>query len=275
MAAAPVTLQTMTTGILVSKLQARLNGPLFLALAAIAGLFAGGCAGHHQRGQNLSEEIVAPRPPAFLIGPASVLLTNAGPFSARVTVDTVSTSAKAHELAGQLLGEGTHLLFAPTRGDRTFIWDSAARNGYILSEALQGYAAFASPSQITNITTSSETAGPGSDRVNGHPGHEVEVSIAMNDGSTTRFSIWRAEDLNDFPVRIKTVGGEKPFELNLLNVEPAKFPGSIFSPPDGFSQYSNPDVMASELMARRAKPKKTESTYFGEPQPILKNSMPQ
>ncbi|HZV32953.1 MAG TPA: hypothetical protein VFB72_00115 [Verrucomicrobiae bacterium] len=245
-----------------------------MALSAIAAMFITGCAGHRESRQKFTEEIVAPRPPAFLVGPASVLLTNTSAFSARVTVDTVSTNAKVHELTGQLLGEGTHLLFAPTRGDRTFIWDTAARNGYILSEALQGYAPFSSPSQITKITTTAETAGPGSDRVNGHPGHEVEMSIAMNDGSTIRFSIWRASDLNDFPVRIKTIGAEKPFELNLLNVQPAKFPESTFAPPDGFTKYSNPEVMASELMARHAKPKNTESTYFGEPQPILKNSMP-
>lgn len=246
---------------------------LITLLCTVMALVAG-CASHHEAREDLRFDVIAPRPPAFLIGPASVLITNAAPFSALVTVDTVSTNAKTHGLSGQLLGDGTRLVFSPAHGDRTFIWDAAARKGYVLSEALQGYAPVASPVQITNITTVSETAGPAADRVNGHPGHEVEVSLAMSDGTAARFSIWRASDLNGFPVRIKTVGTEKPFELNISEMRPAKLSQDIFTPPDSFTKYSNPDVMGGELMARKSKPKKTESTYFGEPQPILKNSAP-
>jgi hypothetical protein len=203
-----------------------------------------------------------------------VLLTNASAFSAVLTVDSPAIAQKGHALSGQLLCEGGHLIFSPTRGDRTFIWDVRERNGYVLSEALQGYAPFSSPAQMTSVTTLSETAGPASERVNGHPGHESEVTIAMDDGSTSRFSVWRASDLNGLPVRIKSLSTNEMFEVNLSAIQPAKLASTLFGPPDGFTKYENPDVMAGELAMRKSKPKKTESQYFGEAQPVMKNSPP-
>jgi hypothetical protein len=249
-----------------------MNYKLILCSLATVAIVVAGCAGHHE--SRTSEEVIAPRPPGFLVGPASALLTNGSAFSAVVTVDSPSSAQKGHPLSGQLLCEGSHLVFSPARGDRTFVWDARERNGFILSEALQGYAPFSSPTQITNVATVSETAGPASERVNGHPGHEVEVTVAMDDGSTARFSVWRASDLNGLPVRIKSLNTNENFEVNLSGIQSAKLASTLFGPPDGFTKYENPDIMAGELAMRRSKPKKTESQYFGEAQPVMKNSPP-
>ncbi|HWF17614.1 MAG TPA: hypothetical protein VG754_00010 [Verrucomicrobiae bacterium] len=265
-----VRLQTMKAESFFSKYAAC---PISL-ISLVLVLASAGCGGNHESKNTLSQEVIAPKPPGFLVGPLSTLLTNAMAFSARLTIDSPASTQKTHELSGQLLGERNHLIFSPTRGDRTFIWDAHERNGFVLSEALQGFAPFASPMQVTNIATMGETAGPTSDRVNGHPGHEVEVAVSMDDGTTTRFSLWRASDLNGFPVRIKTLSADKPFVLDITDIQPARLSTNLFSPPDGFTKYSTPEIMASELMFRRAKPKKTDSSNFGEPQPIMKQSVP-
>lgn len=249
----------------------KIAGLFCLALLAIC---MAGCSSSRESKFGYREEVVAPRPPAFLVGPASALLTNGAAFSARVSIDSPTNTSKTHELTGQLLGEGSHLIFLPARADRSFIWDVRERSGYVLSEALQGYAPFSSQVPVGRVTTMAETAGPASERVNGHPGHEVEVAVAMEDGTTSRFSIWRASDINDFPVRIKTLGVEKPFVLNVLDVRRVTLSSNLFLPPDGFTKYSSPDAMAGEIMLRKSKPKKTESYDFGEPQPVLRNSTP-
>ncbi len=255
-----------------SKVSAGAELSVSVVALALTLILVAGCGGRHERG--VSEEMVAPKPPEFLIGPASALLTNATAFSARVTIDSPGSSNQVRALTGQLLGEGSHLMFAPARGDRTYIWDVRERSGYVLSEALQGYAPLSSPLQLTGTTTLAEVAGPASDRVNGHPGHEAEVSVTMEDGSTARFSLWRASDLDGFPVRIKTLGSATPFVLNLADVQRATLSSNLFIPPDAFTRYASPESMATELMVRRAKPKKTDSEYFNEPKAVLKNSPP-
>lgn len=253
-----------------SKRAARAALPLLAVAFAV--VFAAGCGGRHTQG--LSEEVIAPKPPGFLTGPASALLTNAMTFSARVTVETPAGSNQVQTITGQLLGEGSRLVFEPVRGDRTYIWDVNEHSGYVLSEALQGYAPFALPVQITNMATMAEVAGPASDRVNGHPGHEVEVDIAMDDGTSARFSVWRASDLDGYPVRIKTLDATKPFVVNLTDIKETRLTSNLFLPPDGFTKYNSPDSMAGELMVRKSKPKHTDSDYFGEVQPVLRNSPP-
>lgn len=270
MPCAPVTLQMMKLRDIFFKRPARVALPLLPV--AFAGIFAAGCGGRHSQG--LSVEVIAPKPPGFLTGPASTLLTNGAAFSARVTVEAPAGSNQVQTISGQLLGEGSRLVFEPARGDRTYIWDVDEHSGYVLSEALQGYAPFASPVQVTNMATVAEVAGPASDRVNGHPGHEVEVNIAMDDGTSARFSIWRASDLYGYPVRIKSLSATKPFIVNLSDIKQTTLTSNLFLPPDGFTKYNSPDSMAGELMVRKSKPKHTDSDYFGEVQPVLRNTPP-
>lgn len=238
-----------------------------VANTALLAIFIAGCAGRDAKQRGISEEVIAPKTPSFLIGPASALLTNAEGFSAQLTLDLPTDTNRNHALSGVLLGQGSRLVFAPTGRDRTFIWDVHEHRGYVLSEALQGYAPLASPVQVTKLTTMAEAAGPSSDRVNGHRGHEAEVTIATDDGSTANFSIWRAADLNGFPVRIKALTAVKPFIVNLADVRPAALAPNLFLPPDGFTKYATPEAMASELLARKSAPKKTHATTLDEDLP--------
>lgn len=222
------------------------------------------CSSDDSKHPRISEEQLAPKPPAFLIGPASVLLTNGKAFSAKLTMDFPGETNRAHGLSGQLLGQGSHLVFAPTRNDRTFLWDTASHSGWVLSEALQGYAPISSSVHVTNSMTTSETAGPSSQHVNGHPGHEVEVTLSSDDGSTANFTIWRAADLNGYPVRVQSLTATRPYVLNITDISPATLNSNLFSPPESFTKYSSPESMGSELMTRRAKPKKSDTPSLDE-----------
>lgn len=240
-----------------------LKGFKFFGGFALVAILIAGCSSESKR-RNIPEEAIAPKPPVFIIGPAAVLLTNATPFNARLTVEWTTETNKFRVRTGQLLGQGSHLLFSMERNDRTFVWDVNSRNGFVVSEALQGYAPLTSPIQVTNIATLSETAGPSSERVNGHPGHEAEVNISSDDGSVSRFSIWRASDLNGYPVRIRSLTASKPFVINIEDVRSASLNPNLFQPPDGFTKYVTPDLMATELIMRRSKPKANETPSLEE-----------
>jgi hypothetical protein len=222
-------------------------------LLVLSALFFAGCATHRRPEFEFSDEAQATKLPDFLVGPASALLTNVDSFSARLTVDQPANSNNVNAGSGQLLVFGSHLLFAPKTGDRAFIWDARERTGFILSDALQGYAPISSPVRITNIMITAQMAGSAETQVNGYPGHEAEVSVASDDGSTAMFSIWRATDLGGFPVRIKTMNTVPPFTLNLSGVRSENLSPKLFLPPDGFTKYASADAMAGELYARKSK----------------------
>jgi len=224
-----------------------------VALLCASAFFAGGCSSRPK--YDFSEEIRVPAPPPFLAGPAALLFTNANGFSAVVTMDTPASDAKGkgHVFFGQLLGQGSQLLFAPAKGDKSFIWDVQTHSGYILSEALQGYAPISSALEFTNLVITSEIAGLPSDRVNGYRGHAAMATVTGNDGSTTSFSAWRSGVLHGLPVRIETLKPADPSVINLSAVRSENLAPKFFLPPEGFTAYASGDAMAGELMTRKGK----------------------
>jgi len=228
------------------------HGTTVLAGLGLASILAAGCASDSRNGRALKEELIAPAPPSFLVGPASALLVNTNSFSARVTLATPTATNKIYEVSGELLGMGARLLYAPKGGDRTFLWDVQAHRGYVLSEALQGYAPIGSPAQVTNLITTAETAGPAR-QVNGQAGHEAEVAVLSDDGSTAAFTVWCADKLDGFPARIQSQKTPAPFTLNLYDFRFETLTAKLFLPPEDFTKYSSPEAMTSELMMRNSK----------------------
>jgi hypothetical protein len=221
-------------------------------LAATVALLTCGCSSSEDRKYNAVVETRTPVPPEYLTGPASALFTNSEGFSALVTEDSLATVSGKKIPAGRLVGTGSMLLFAPAKSDYTYIWDVSQHSGYMLSGALQGYAPISSPAQVVSLTTTSEAAGPESDRVNGHPGHEAEVSVAMSDGSVTKFTSWRASDLGGLPVRLSALRPATPLSLQLTDAKLEKISADLFQPPDGFTRFSSVENMMFEKGARGA-----------------------
>lgn len=203
--------------------------------------------------------VVTPRPPAFLAGPIALLLTNGAGFSARAEVQEESSLDKQSSSSGELLARGTKLLYAPNSAESTdahhqpggysFIWDAAECRGYVLSEALQGYAPISSALPVTNIEFNPSKAG--AQRISGHPCEPATATVRSADGATADFEILRAMDLNGLPVRIQAAAKPNPLTLTLSKIRLEAPPADVFSPPEGFTKYPNPDAMADELAARQ------------------------
>jgi hypothetical protein len=249
----------------ISAVCSRLGGAMALLFAG-AILFAG-CLGrkHVVSNYEFTRETKGASLPIFLAGPAAALLTNGNGFSARVTLEQTDPSNKVATVSGLLLVRGTRMMFAPKEGDNTFIWDVQERTGFILSEALQGYAPIASGIHITKDFIVSEKAGPTGEQVNGHPGHEAEVAVTTDDGATTTFGVWRAADMNDFPIRIRSLKSPASFTLNLTGIRSEDLEPKLFLPPEGFTKYPTGDTMVGEYFARRSKSKIVHDERSVEP----------
>src|SRR5262249_15836059 len=115
-------------------------------------LVASGCSHSddmEDRGRAFTPVLVA-RPPTFVSRPMAVLVTNRSGYSAHVDAQAESLAENERTVSGQLLCRGSKLFFASELsgesskqarpGGFSYIWDVASNSGYVLSEALQGYA---------------------------------------------------------------------------------------------------------------------------------------
>lgn len=218
-----------------------------------------------------------PPPPAFLTGPMAALLTNAQPFSARVVVETNSRSNPHGIRSGTLLGRGSKLLFAmdpaipAKKGARAssflFIWDVTESRGYVLSEALQGFAPIATNARCAALSFEPARAAPL--KLDGHLCQRFDAIVKMDDGVVAGFRVWRATDLKGFPLRVSSANDPLVPELNFSRVRLEGLPADLFAPPNGFTKYESTQALMVELVARQRnlvfKAKGEEETVPAEP----------
>lgn len=254
---------------------------------ALAAAFFAGCASEERREAALAR-MGDESPPDFLLGPASAALAGFDGFWADVVSTTAAsatlipaagigssgdTGGGAAAASGQLIGRQGQIIFQPrttanvtrgkiVRGGMFFIWDSARQKGFVVSEALQGFAPIAAPCQITNETPESQEAV--AEAANGHPCHRVERMAALSDGSTVKLTEWRADDLRRFPVRLRTESGGRVTTVDFSGVLLDIPPQELFAPPGGFTQYAGATALINELMIRESAQKKGPT---GEPAP--------
>jgi hypothetical protein len=219
--------------------------PLVSAFIAVLPV---GCAHGPGREEREFMRIYTPQVPVFLSGPASALLTNTEGFSARATVRGDSAFPGSEFVEGELLGRGSKLVFAPGKtepenkqlrlGAFSYIWDVASGTGFLLSEALQGYAPVASTLRVTNLVYESGGSPP------------REVTAFMNDGSKTVFRVWPGDTRKEFPSRIEA-RGTLPLTVSLAKIRLQSPPADLFVPPDSFSKYPTADALADEIAVRQ------------------------
>jgi len=206
--------------------------------------------------------LMAPRPPVLLTGPAAFLVTNASGFSARVAAS--GTMAGELNEPGELLGLGTRLLFAPASdkpldkhspaGGFSFVWDVAEGSGFLMSEALQGYAPISSSARLTNMVSSPIE---GSVQIfEGHPCRKEQVTLRMTDGRGAIVEVLKAADLGEFPLQITSTVRGSPLTITFSKVRLEPPPASLFSPPNSFTKYSSAEAMVDELALRQRNLKK-------------------
>jgi hypothetical protein len=202
-----------------------------------------------------------PKPPVFLSGPAAVLFTNVDEFGAHVLMETRFSPNHVEVVSGELLGRGNKLLFVPESagsagkyaraGGDTFIWDVTEGSGYVLNEALQGYAPTTSNVRHTNIVTRSITDHSGAENIAGHRCEQQEAIVESSDGSVAAFRVWRAAELKGFPVRINSTTNTSLSSISLSRIRLQRPANALFQPPDGFTKYGSVEAMMSELTARQ------------------------
>ncbi|MGD0615262.1 MAG: hypothetical protein ABSA69_07470 [Verrucomicrobiota bacterium] len=193
-----------------------------------------------------------------MTGPAAVFLTNLDGFSAQATLTIQTAAAGAHTISGQLLERRGKLFFEPLPGKSagkhadpgqfSFIWDAAAGRGYVLSEALQGYAPFGSTVRFAPpaIQPSAIPVEPFQD----HPVNEAMATCPAGNGSPAAFHLLCARDLNGLAVRIESTNEPVPFTLTLSKVRIDRPAEGLFEPPEGFTKYQSEEALLNELAAR-------------------------
>jgi hypothetical protein len=221
------------------------------------------------------------KPPAFLLGPVAQVLTNLDGFSAHVTATTSVLQGTSQTTSGELLGREGQLLFQPAmaiKGKRArqegglfFIWDESKHSGYVLSEALQGYAPIQSDLETTGqISLIKESI---QEEVNGHPCHRCEAVVPSNDGLMTRLTLWQADDARHFPVRIEWIHEPERMTLDFSEIR-LEYPAQeLFQPPDGFTAYASGVALINELIVRdSALNQKYQTGELGEPADVQSDS---
>jgi len=249
----------------------RLGGCVVAAAVA-----ATGCA-HSKNKDRIG--IIPPPVPPFLNGPMAVLLTNSPGFSCHLVMTSGSPPVPGETVSGQLLCRGSQLLFAPdahwlggkrfARAGFGFVWDVGAQQGYILSEALQGYAPISSQVQATNVLAL--PAHFASEKVEGHHCQRTELEVGSTDGTKALFQVWRAADLKAAPLRIASAAPGRPVIVNLSNIRLEAPSIRLFVPPDGFTRHDSVETLMAEMAMRqenlKRKPAETPSTDFQPPSP--------
>ncbi len=230
----------------------------FRMFVTVLALLTGGCAHgprHESSAAGFGQEFL-PRPPVFLTGPAVMLLTNAGGFTARAVVSSVPAS-HLRPVSGQLVARGAKFFFEPEpasgksarAGQFSFIWDATSNKGYILSEALQGYAPIASAVWFTNLVVQGSPTTTG--KVEGYRIERSTVVVAVSDGKLSRFEVSRASDLGGLAVRVNSIGDPASFTITLSQIRLEIPPERVFLPPDGFTRYESEEAMMNELASRQ------------------------
>jgi len=219
--------------------------------------------------------VFAPQPPSFLKGPMSSLLTNTQGFSARIT-QPASLPDWPKPLSGQFLGQGSKLLFAaepdkakgkhPAPSGLIFVWDVAQNSGFVMSDTLQGYAPISSSLGFSNRVVGASRSAP--QKIDGHPCSPEQVTVSMNDGSASAFEVWRAADLNGFPVRIDFLNRAAPLTVILSQIRLGPPPGELFAPPQDFTKYPSAEAMMTEIAIREQHLKGRPIGGWGENRPM-------
>jgi hypothetical protein len=205
----------------------------------------------------------------------TVVLTNIDDFSAHIVSTVTSSSAPPLTTTGELLGREGRLVFQPTlplkgkhaqrEGGLFFIWDDTRNSGYVLSDALQGYAPIRSDTDTAGQLDISKS--DVQDNIEGHPCHRCDAIVSLSNGIQKRFTLWQADDEKHFPVRIEGDDGPNHTRVDFTEIR-LEDPGQeLFAPPDGFTPYESSVALMNELIVRESNLNRKHEFSEDEPSP--------
>jgi hypothetical protein len=241
---------------------------LFIPLLVVSAMVSG-CSSSQPNGfVKGGPDVLLPRLTSLLTGPVGVLLTNDNALSSQFTM-TFAEDLK-HPISGQILVRGGKIrveaVFATSHKKSAgadgfgLIWDEDSNQGYVFSEALQGYAPLNNAVRYTNILIQAVTNPV--ERIEGHPVDKANVTVMASDGQNMAFQLMRAQDMGGLPIETKSLSSMQAFTLVLSEIRPGNPAVELFLPPDGFTRYESEVAMLTELGIRQqgvfsAKPRDT------------------
>lgn len=225
-----------------------------LTMVYVAGT---GCSRSHRwEVEPVRSAAFAPQPPPFLWGPMAGFLTNSGDFHARVAVSGWPSGAVS-PLMGSLFGRGSMLFFAldpkseelekekskEAEPGFSYLWNVTEDRGFLLSEALQGFAPVASPRTKAGVVLGN----PGEKSADGRQ----ELMVLLRDGSTNQLRIWHDRTLNDFPNRFILGQKQDAVTVTFSKIRLQNVPRELFDLPAGFSRFASAEALVDELSMRQ------------------------
>jgi len=233
---------------------------LLLLAGLVCALWTGGCASSNPPSGFARGQVADMLPKLALVatGPLAAVLTNADAFSADFTLTITAGGGAPTKLSGRLLTGGGKLRlaadFSPSHrrlaaDECDVIWNGATGQGYVVSEALQGYAPLAGGVHFSNVLTQVVTGGP--DRLEDHPLDQANVTLLGENDQMFRLLVSRALDLDFLPVRIQSMNGPDLFTLTLSNLQRVRPGSGDFLVPYGFTKFAGAGALIDELVIRQ------------------------
>lgn len=243
--------------------RARATSQALAVAVLLAAAGSSGClSGRHDSATaaEKSEGYAAARPPSFLVGSIPSLLIHTNDYRARVVIE--AAAGNVEPIKGNIFQQEGRILFVPVSeaglrpgswaGTFRFLVDVKQHRGYVISERYQAFTTFDLPADEGSLSGLSTLTGPAApiEKIDGHPCEVVETSDGAGNGAAYR--LWRATDLNDLVLRIKSLAESPATQLTLSETVMEALAPDLFLRPTAYAKYSSAEAMINE-MARREK----------------------
>jgi hypothetical protein len=203
------------------------------------------------------------KPPDFLVGPITMVLTNRPGFSAHVVATVGPPDGRGQTNLGELLERDGRLIFEPELEIKSkhtlaasgllFIWNENRHSGYVVSDALQGFAPVDPALDIPTLAVESMTDKKDVKKIDGRVCHRWEAVVPFANGMKVPVTLWQTDDAIKFPMRIECSNGTDVMTLNFSELRLESPPEDLFEPPEGFTSYASASALMNELLQRNAK----------------------
>ena len=94
----------------------------------------------------------------------------------------------------------------------------------------------------------------GKDTVDGHPCVKNKVTITTDDGKEHEIIVWKASDLNDFPIQTEMQTGGATISTHFRDIKMSAPDASLFDPPTDYKVYGSMQEMMMANMQRMMPP---------------------
>jgi hypothetical protein len=115
--------------------------------------------------------------------------------------------------------------------------------GYLVYPGLKAYCELPMPTGSSatesNKPPKVERTEIGKETVDGHPCVKYKVLVTPENGTPVNMLVWRATDLNDYPIQTQVDAGGSTITTHFQNINQHKPAASLFEPPSDYKRYGS------------------------------------